>query len=230
MNKPRFAAHRRQMLALQVMTMLAAAPLLAHAQTPPSSGSIFDANRQQLTPTDRERLQTQEQPRGRVQIEKETQDADDASMPAQQAAVSVKVNGFTLSGNAAIDDALLQAELQEFIGRELDFNGLRRAASKITNLYRERGYIVARAYLPAQEIRDGKIAIAVREGVIGQVSADTDNNVRLNKAVLQRYLDELQPGTVIRESELEGTLLRPPQQAGLARIETARQAWGYAQP
>ncbi|THA31842.1 ShlB/FhaC/HecB family hemolysin secretion/activation protein, partial [Streptomyces sp. A1136] len=109
-----------------------------------------------------------------------------------------------------------QAELQEFIGQELDFNGLRRAGSKVTNLYRERGYIVARAYLPAQEIRDGKIAIAVREGVIGQVSADTDNNVRLNQAVLQRYLDELQPGTVIRESELEGTLLRLSDLAGVS--------------
>lgn len=220
MNKPRFAEQRRQMLALQVMTMLAAAPLAAQAQTPapPSSGSIFDANRQQLAPADRERLQTQEQPRGRVQIEKETQDADDASTPtpAHQAAVSIKVSGFTLSGNSAIDDARLQAELQEFIGRELDFNGLRRAASKITNLYRERGYIVARAYLPAQEIRDGRIAIAVREGVIGQVSADTDNNVRLNPVVLQRYLDELQPGTVIRESELEGALLRLSDLAGVS--------------
>ncbi|EJL83794.1 hemolysin activation/secretion protein [Herbaspirillum sp. CF444] len=214
MNQPRFAAHRRQVLAMQVLTMLAAAPVAVYAQTPPSSGSIFDANRQQLTPTDRERLQQQDQaqPRQRVQIEKETQDSDDAgaagAVAAQQAAVSVKVDSFTLSGNASVDDATLQVELKEFIGQELDFNGLRKAASRITNLYRARGYLVARAYLPAQEIRDGKVAIAVREGVIGQVIADTDNNVRLDKSIIQRFLDELKPGTVIRESELEGTLLR----------------------
>lgn len=220
MKKPRFAAQRRQMLAMQVMTMLAAAPMAAYAQTPPSSGSIFDANRQQLTPTERERLQQQDQgqPRQRVQIEKETQDADDAAAtaPGTGAGVNIKVSGFTLSGNNSIADAKLQAELSEFIGQELDFNGLRKAASRITNLYRAHGYLVARAYLPAQEIHDGKVALAVREGVIGQVIADTDSNVRLNPAIIQRFLDELKPGAVIRESDLEATLLRLSDLAGVS--------------
>lgn len=219
MIKPRFAASRRQMLAMQVLTMLAAAPLAAHAQTPPNSGSIFDANRQQLTPTERDRLQPQDQgaTRQRVQIEKETQDSDEAGAPAtQQAAVMVKVSGFSLSGNAAIGDAALQAELSEFVGQELDFNGLRKAASRVTNRYRARGYLVARAYLPAQEIRDGKIAIAVREGVIGKVIAEADGNVRLDKSIIQRFVDELKPGSVIRESDLEATLLRLSDIAGVS--------------
>lgn len=217
MNKPRFAAHGRQMLAMQIMAMLAAAPLAVYAQTPPSSGTIFDTNRPQLTPADRDRLQQpQQQPRRSVQIEKETEDADDAATPTQQAGQAVTVSRFTLSGNTVIDDAALQDALHEFVGQELDFNGLRRAAARITALYRARGYMVARAYLPAQEIRDGHVAIAVREGVVGQVVADADNSVRLNKAVLQRYLDEIEPGSVIRESKLEATLLRLSDIAGVS--------------
>ena len=48
--------------------------------------------------------------------------------------------------------------------QDLDFNGLNDAASRIQRYYRERGYFLAVAYLPQQEIKDGIVEIAVLEG------------------------------------------------------------------
>jgi POTRA domain, ShlB-type len=40
----------------------------------------------------------------------------------------------------------------------------RKVAVRVTGLYRDRGYFLARAYLPAQEIEGGIVRIAVLEG------------------------------------------------------------------
>jgi hemolysin activation/secretion protein len=213
MEKTRFAVHRRKILASQICTMLAAAPFAVYAQTPPSSGTLFDANRQQLSPAENTNPPAAAKPSAR--IEKETEANEEwAALPA--GGPGIKVSGFVLSGNHSLQAPALQAELQEFVGRELDFAGLGKAAAKLTTYYRGQGYLVARAYLPAQEIRDGVVAIGIREGVIGQVIAEPDSNVRLSRDLIARHLARLHPGDVIQESDLENTLLRISDIAGVS--------------
>ncbi|SFU80553.1 Hemolysin activation/secretion protein [Polaromonas sp. YR568] len=213
MEKTRFAVHRRKILASQICTMLAAAPFAVNAQTPPSAGTLFDANRQQLSPAENVNPPAATQPPTR--IEKETEATEEgASLPA--GGPGVKVSGFVLSGNQSLQAPVLQAELQEFVGRELDFAGLGKAAAKLTAYYRAQGYLVARAYLPAQEIRDGMVTIGIREGIIGQVIAEPDSNVRLSRDLIDRHLARLHPGDVIQESDLENTLLRISDIAGVS--------------
>jgi hypothetical protein len=79
MDSTRLAAHRRKILASKICTMLAAAPFsvpyAAHAQTPPNSGTLFDANRQQLSPTETTTAPAAVQRPAR--IEKETDGSDE---------------------------------------------------------------------------------------------------------------------------------------------------------
>lgn len=213
MEKTRSAVHRRKILASQICTMLAAAPFAVNAQTPPSAGTLFDANRQQLSPAENVNPPATAQPSAR--IEKETDAAEETpALPA--GGPGIKVTGFVVSGNRSLQASALQAELQQFVGRELDFAGLGKAAAKLTAYYRAQGYLVARAYLPAQEIRDGVVTIGIREGVIGQVIAEPDSNVRLSRDLIARHLDGLHPGDVIQESDLENTLLRISDIAGVS--------------
>jgi len=216
MESPRFAAPRRKILASQICAMLAAAPFTmpcaVHAQTPPSAGTLFDANRQQLSPAETSGAPAAVQRPAR--IEKETEGSDEGQGLAA-GGPGVQVTGFVLSGNRSLPASELQGQLQEFVGRELDFAGLGKAAAKITAYYRARGYLVARAYLPAQEIQGGMVALGIREGVIGRVVAEPDANVRLDPALIGRHLAGLQPGEVIQESDLENTLLRLSDIAGM---------------
>ncbi|MBB5393216.1 MULTISPECIES: ShlB/FhaC/HecB family hemolysin secretion/activation protein [unclassified Herbaspirillum] len=209
MKKIRFSGSARHLLARRMFTLMAAAPIIQLMPTaglaqsaPPSAGSMFEANRPQLSPVER----APAMPQSRVRIEKESEPGDETQAPAGD--VRVHVAGFRLSGNQSLPDARLQTELAGLVGQELDFRGLREAAARITALYRAEGYPVARAYLPAQEIAGGMVQIGVREGVIGAVSAQTDPHTRLGRDTLQHFIDALTPGSVIREADLERVLLR----------------------
>ena len=50
-------------------------------------------------------------------------------------------------------------------------------AAKIADHYRRNGYFVAQAYLPAQDIKDGAVTIAVIEGRYGKVSLRNQTNL-----------------------------------------------------
>ncbi|WP_431098803.1 ShlB/FhaC/HecB family hemolysin secretion/activation protein [Polaromonas aquatica] len=212
MIPPRLAKHRRKILASQICAMLAAAPFATHAQTGPSAGTLFDANRQQLSPAENTGVPaTMQRP---ARIEKETEGSDEGQGPSA-GGPGIQVTGFVLSGNRSLPASELQAELREFVGLELDFAGLGKAATKITAYYRARGYLVARAYLPAQEIAGGLVTLGIREGVIGRVVAEPDANVRLDRTLIDRHLAGLRPGEVIQENDLENTLLRLTDIAGV---------------
>jgi len=212
MNSSRLAAPRRKILASQICAILATAPFAVQAQTPPSAGTLFDANRQQLSPAESSGAPAAVQRPAR--IEKEVEGSDEGQGLAGGGPV-IQVTGFVLEGNRSLPAATLQGELQEFVGRELDFAGLGKAAAKITAYYRAQGYLVARAYLPAQEIQGGVVTLGIREGVIGRVVAEPDANVRLDPELLDRHLAGLRPGEVIQELDLENTLLRLSDIAGV---------------
>ncbi|AMB84770.1 hemin-binding protein [Pseudomonas agarici] len=194
------------------LTLLAATLFTLHAQaeTLPSSGTLFDANRSQLSPSERVPVPA----RQRVQIDAPVTEQNRPA--AATSTLKVKASHFTLSGNQALSDTQLQARLKPFLNRELDLDGLRDAAASITALYRENGYLVARAYLPPQNIQAGSVALAVREGVIGRVRAEAAPDVRLSAGMQQRFIDDLVPGTVIREADLERVLLRLSDIAGVS--------------
>ena len=81
--------------------------------------------------------------------------------------------------------AFAEAELLKVAGfepgREVSLQALQAMAERITQHYRRNGFLMARAYLPAQEIRDGEGTLAVLEGQYGQVllnnSSSLDNEV-----------------------------------------------------
>jgi len=88
---------------------------------------------------------------------------------------------------------------------ELTLSDLRGMASKITEYYHRNGYFVARAYLPAQEIKDGIVIIAVIEGHYGSVTLL--NKTNLSSALANNILSGLNNGDLIASAPLESRLL-----------------------
>ena len=122
--------------------------------------------------------------------------------------VNVTVKDFRFTGNTVFPAAELRETVREFIGKTLDFNGLNDATGRVQRYYRERGYFLAVAYLPQQEIRDGVVEIAVLEGRLGQINLQTDPKVRLRESFARSILNaHLKPGDLITENSLERPLL-----------------------
>ncbi len=117
---------------------------------------------------------------------------------------TLQVNGFVIEGNPSIPEAQLQELLADLKGRNASLGEIQAATRRITLLYRERGYPLARAYLPAQTIDGGIVKINVLEGRYGQVSAQ--NSSRAGGLALAP-LQTLQAGETVRADELIRSLL-----------------------
>ena len=91
------------------------------------------------------------------------------------------------------------------MGKDVGFADLEQAAARISRYYREHGYMVARAYIPAQTVTtDGVVEIAVIEGRFGKV--ELDNKSRVRDSVARGYLDAF-PGTLVTQPALERKML-----------------------
>lgn len=119
--------------------------------------------------------------------------------------VPVAVRGFRLMGASAFAESDLQALVGGGVGQTLTLAKIHALAQNITAHYRQAGYPLARAYLPAQEIRDGIVDIAILEGRLGQRSVS--NQSRLNDNRVAAYLDDLREGEAVQGEVLERKLL-----------------------
>lgn len=91
-------------------------------------------------------------------------------------------------------------------GSELSLTDLERMAARITEHYRRNGYFVAQAYLPAQDVKDNTITIAVSEGHYGKI--ELRNQSRLADRVALSSLAGLDSGDQIVAAPLESRLLQ----------------------
>jgi hemolysin activation/secretion protein len=124
--------------------------------------------------------------------------------PSTQAETFV-VQSLNLTGAQVYTQAELLKVAHFVPGQKLDLRALYAMADKITQHYRRGGFPVARAYLPAQEVRDGVVTMTVLEGHYGQVVLN--NTSSLDSQVPRNLLSGLDPGDVIALDPLEERLL-----------------------
>jgi hemolysin activation/secretion protein len=120
-------------------------------------------------------------------------------------AVKITVNRLQVTGARVYSEAELVALTGFTPGTELSLGELRGMAARITGQYRSAGYFVAQAYLPAQDIKDGVVTIAVIEGQYGKVAVRNQSN--LSDGLIQSQLGGLNSGDTVAIAPLESRLL-----------------------
>jgi len=169
---------------------------LAHAQARPDAGQIL----QQQT----------KEPAGAPPKPSDLLPRSEPVRPALNAAPGLKVTPkqFRISGNTVFTEEELAIAAKEFLGKEQDINGLNDAATAVRAYYRTRGYFLAQAYLPRQQIRDGVVEIAVIEGRIGKLEVNVKPGTRISEDLIRGVLEaHLREGDLITETGLEKPLL-----------------------
>jgi hemolysin activation/secretion protein len=116
----------------------------------------------------------------------------------------VRLTAIRFSGNTAFSADALQSLLADALGKELTFAELLRLAERVSRHYREAGYLVARAYLPAQGIKNGVLEMAMLEGNLGQVTVT--NTAGLKDSALAP-VHALPLNAPVQESSLDRALL-----------------------
>ena len=186
---------------------LSCAPALAQV-LPPNIGTTIreiDQRRPEVPPERRPSLQVDRPARPALQAEPE------ARFP---------VRAFRITGATAFSASEMLPLLRDFEGRDLGLADLEQAAARITNFYREHGYLVARAYVPVQDIREGEVEIAVLEGRFGEL--EVRNTSRLSSDLVRDTLSQASSGAVIRQAPLERDLLLLKELAGVSSNATLK--------
>ena len=139
------------------------------------------------------------QPKAPPQIEKP------ARPRASQGGVEkVKVTQFKFSGNTVIKAKELEQVVASSIGQVLTLQELNEVVGRVSEYYAGKGYILAQAYLPPQEIRGGVVEIAVLEGKVGKI--EVTGNSRYSSSTIIRAMAPVKRRGVIHEGTLETAL------------------------
>ena len=179
---------------LGVMFTLSATAAFGQA-TPPDAGSLMNTTKE-MAPA--------------APPKAPTLDVQQTVRPAlvTPGGATVKVESFKVTGSTAFTSTQLEYLLAGYVGKDLDLAGLDEAAGVISQFYRSRGYFVARAYLPAQEVAGGNLEIAVVEGRLGAIKFTPAADVRLSKDVAEMILNGAAPvGAPINENSVERGLM-----------------------
>lgn len=138
-----------------------------------------------------------------VEVEKPKVEKPQASPGAK-----IQINGFRVTGTTVFSEADLIPLLDGKKGQELDFDELQSVSDIVANHYKRHGYFLAYAYLPAQEVKDGIVTIAVMEGRVGEVRIRMDENAKVSEDTVRRFIDaNIKPGDLITDRTLEYGLL-----------------------
>ena len=104
-------------------------------------------------------------------------------------------------GEEEINEAELIEAARFTPGAELTLAQLQQMAARIADFYHARGYFLAQAYLPAQDITDGSVSITVVEAQYDKV--DMRLSTRLSEPLARRLLGEVKPGATVASGALK---------------------------
>ena len=193
-------------LIIPAFAMLISHPLAVHSQNFPDAGQILRELRQPVIPG------VLPQP-----AVKPVETAPESSTDE----FKITITSFEISGNTAISRVDLQDQLTELVGRRLGLSDLRNAAARLTALYRDRGYPVARAYLPAQDIQGGKVSIVILEGNIGKVQLRNASSLSDERALA--FFKDAAAGAVIRSDQVDRGILLLNDMPGVGAVRATLQ-------
>lgn len=174
-------------------------PALAWAQsvTPDKPGILLEQQRQ--AEELRKRQEQYSQPPAGPSVEKPP-----PSSPSGANDVTVRVSRIDFTGHTVFKTAELERIVAPAIGKEFTLRELNDLIGKVTEYYVAHGYILAQAYLPPQEIRDGVLEVAILEGEIGNIAVT--GNKRYRSSTILNAMEPVQKRHVLHETTLETAL------------------------
>lgn len=182
----------RTPLAAALLPVLLAAAFPAHAyQAVPNAGTILQQQQPVQPPAP--------QPaRPALQVEPGIA----AGMPASR---PFAVKAIRIAGNTVFATDVLHRLVADAEGTTATLAQIEQLAARITAYYRDHGFPLSRAIVPAQTIADGQVVIQVVEGRYGAVRLENGSQVR--DALLSATLSPLRPGQPIAGDQLDRALL-----------------------
>jgi len=132
-------------------------------------------------------------------------DTDTHALPQDGTRISVR--RVRVTGAHLYSPRVLEALVFGLNDGERTLADLVRGAARITHFYRDHGWILAHAYVPAQSIKNGDVEIRVEEGTLSSVHVVNDPHSRLRSSVIDAHLAAIERGAPLNQPEVDRALL-----------------------
>ncbi len=99
----------------------------------------------------------------------------------------VYVNSIEVSPSEILTKEEINNIIQPLVGKNVFINDLQKAIDDINNLYAQKGFVTARAFLPEQTVENGNIKIDLMESKIGNIT------VQENRWTRSKYITDRMP-------------------------------------
>ncbi len=119
--------------------------------------------------------------------------------------VSFVLNDMMFEGNSVYDDDILKMEVSDYLGKRVTMREINQLARNITAKYRRDGYILSRAFIGPQRIKDGVVTLQIAEGHISDVNIQGE--IKGSEELLRAYAAKIQESKPLNVKTLERYLL-----------------------
>ena len=110
-----------------------------------------------------------------------------------------------IQGKSIYDKRALKPLYTSYLKKELTLKNIYEIAQKITNKYRNDGYILSKAIVPPQKINDGVVHLRIIEGYIDKIKIQ--GPVRGPRKLINKYKKNILKSRPLRAHDLERYLL-----------------------
>lgn len=144
-------------------------------------------------------------PAGNTSLQGRPPKLDDSA--AADDTTPIPVRQIHVTGARLYPQEVLEALVADLNGGTHTLAELMHGAARITQFYRTRGWPLARAYLPAQAVRNGEIEIRVMEGAVSDVRVRAAEGSRLHADVIEAQLAAIQHDAPLEQASVDRALL-----------------------
>jgi len=133
------------------------------------------------------------------------QQATGSPLGANATKIKFILKAVVLEGNKTFSTQQLSPIYKDKLGKEITVAQLFEIVQGITNYYRNSGYIISRAILPPQHVKNGTVKIQIIEGYIGTVAVS--GNPRGAKCYVQAIGNQIMKDPPLKIDRMEKYLL-----------------------
>lgn len=119
--------------------------------------------------------------------------------------IKFKLTSVTFKGNTAFSSADLEAIFKPSYNKTISLATFKVVVGEVTKKYRSAGFILSRAFLPAQTIRQGHVQVQIIEGFISHV--EVTGKPGSVSTVLEKYATPVLASRPLQLSVLERSML-----------------------
>ena len=228
MERERVIMNRKKERLVLVLAAMAAMPAVSLAAEPPvipdSARTAMEAGRNQAEALmrqnewkDRQRQISQTRT-GESRVENQEEETPSLNIPETE---KVMVKDFTIDGQDIFSEDTLKALLADKKGKELSFRDIQDGADRITHYFRQKGYIVAKTYIPPQDVTAGIVHYHVEVGRFDTPSITNKTNIR--DSAIRKQAQAVKEGEYVTRDKLERAVWLVSDMAGAdARVALSR--------